>query len=58
MSNQNDSNDFTCRSCEHSIDHHDLMTNSLWCQKHDKKAQTPCQDYSYEPGTDEWEIGL
>lgn len=56
MSKRNDSDDFTCRSCEHSIGYPEPMTTTIWCQKHDRKAGTPCQDFTYEPGTDEWEI--
>lgn len=55
MSKRNDSDDFTCKSCEYSIGQPEPMTSSLWCQKHDRRAQTPCQDFCYAPGSDEWE---
>jgi hypothetical protein len=55
MPNRNDYDDFTCKSCEHSIGQPTPMSSIIWCQRHDQRAQTPCQDFSYEPGTDEWE---
>lgn len=47
---------FTCLSCYWSaafVEH----TDGVWCQLFDREADGVCQDFTYEPGTDEVDRG-
>lgn len=48
--------DLTCQSCLHSIAELDALARPvLKCQLSNEKARRRCNEFEYEPGTDEKE---
>ena len=45
-----------CWSCVHArrCKGFPLNEKNLWCAKHQRAAVERCQDYEYEPGSDEY----
>jgi hypothetical protein len=45
----------TCHSCAHSVYYPTQRGGDLWCVTQKRIANDTCGNFSYEPGSDEWE---